>query len=67
MTVLGKRYAHLGPFHDYVANERLAARNAILHEVLPAGELIQIPCLCGGKIWMKRIRGLNPINLRLNT
>jgi len=47
MTVLGKRYEHLGPFHDYVANERLAARNAILQEVVPTGELIQIPCLCG--------------------
>lgn len=47
MTMLGKRYAHLGPFHDYVTNERLAARNAILQEVVPVGELIQVPCLCG--------------------
>jgi SAM-dependent methyltransferase len=47
MPLLGKRYTHPGPFHDYVANERLAARNAILQEIVPAGELIQIPCLCG--------------------
>ena len=47
ISYLGERYAKLGSIHDYIKGGRLKARNAILKEVIPGSQQVQISCLCG--------------------